>query len=114
MSSIGEGKRLNPRLSRDFPLRYQVRGDKESYNAVSSNISSGGLSFTVHRFIPPETSVMLELNLPLRTISSAAAIAWITPLTHSDRYKLGVRFLEVNLRDKEYLSDYVDTHLKRF
>jgi len=114
MSSAGESKRLDPRLSKDFPLRYQVRGDKESFNAVSSNISSGGLSFTVHRFIPPETSVMLELNLPLRTVNSAAEIAWITPIAHSDRYRLGAKFLEVNLRDKQYLADYVDTHLKRF
>ncbi len=89
MPQVEEGKRLNPRLAKDFPLRYQVRGDKESYNAVSINISSGGLSFTVHKFIPPDTSLMLEIGLPLRMLNSAAEVTWIAPIAHSDRYRLG-------------------------
>ncbi|MCX5706358.1 MAG: PilZ domain-containing protein [Candidatus Omnitrophica bacterium] len=106
---------LKPKYKRQFsridlhaPLRYQVRGYAEFANAISDNVSLGGMAFNAHRFLAPETTIMLEVNLLSRILHPIARIKWCQPLPHSDRSRLGVEFLEFNQIEKNYLSDYID------
>lgn len=109
-----EEKRRFPRIKLNLPIRYQVRGVPDSSNVASDNLSAGGLSFVNNKFIAPETPLMVELNVLSRVLTLAAKVAWVLPVSHSDRYRMGVEFLELDMAEKYYLSDFVDIQLDKF
>lgn len=107
MEPVIENRRQFQRLNLKSTLRYQVRGTKEFDNAISDNISLGGLSLVNSRFLPPETVLMLEMNMFSRMFNFIAKVVWSRPLPHSDRYKLGVQFAEIDPVTKQQLSDFL-------
>lgn len=107
MQSLYEEKRQNIRLNLGLPLRYQIRGSQEFGNTITKNISDGGLSFIVDRFIKPQTHIMLDVNILSRNISSLGTVRWAGNLPHSDRYQLGLEFIGLVPGDKKYISDYI-------
>ncbi len=109
-----EEKRRSPRIRLGTPLRYQVRGVSEFRNALSENVSKDGVSFTCANFMAPSTHLMLEMSILSRTLTSAARVAWARPIAHSDNYRLGVEFVELNPKERDYIGDYIDTRLNRF
>lgn len=100
-------KRRFQRVDLHSALRYQVRGAPSFDNAVSDNISEGGLAFNSLEFIPPSTPVMLEVNLLSRILHPIGRVSWCQPLPHSSRNRLGVEFLEFDSSERKYLSDYI-------
>ena len=104
---ISERRRF-PRISLKSPLRFRARGEQKVRSAVSADISLGGTSFLNDGFIIPETIVALEINLLSKVVYPIARIVQSWHLTHSDRYRIGVEFLELNALDRNYLSDYID------
>ena len=107
-----EEKRRFPRIPLRIPLHYQVRGTSKFNNTIINDISLGGLGFTNNEFIAPNTALALELDILFRVLGPIARVAWSSPLPHSDRSRLGVEFLELDPRDKNYLSDYIDMKTK--
>lgn len=103
-----EEKRSFPRLKLKTLLRYHARGIAEFSNAVSEDLGIGGIGFTGERFIAPKTPLMLEINLLSRIFNTVGEVAWAAPIQHSDRYRLGVKFVEFDLKDKNYLTDYLN------
>lgn len=102
-----EEKRHCPRINFHTPIRYQIRGTSEFDNAISDNISTGGISFINNKFIAPATPVMLEINVLSRILRPIGKIAWSSPLPHSYRNRLGIEFLELDPQEKNYLADYI-------
>ncbi len=113
MASTPEDKRQFPRIKISNPLRYQVRGKEAFSNGICNNISAGGLALVSESFIPRATPVMLEINVLSRVLNPIGRVSWATSMPHSDRYRMGVEFLEINPRDRQYLSDYVNLQLNR-
>ena len=101
-------KRRFPRIPLRIPLHYQVRGTSKFNNTIINDISLGGLGFTNNEFIALNTTLALDLDILSRVLTPIGRIAWSSPLSHSDRCRLGVEFLELDPRDKNYLSDYID------
>lgn len=101
-------KRRFPRIPLRIPLHYQVRGTPKFNNTIINDISLDGLGFTNNEFIASNTTLALELDILSRVLRPIGRIAWSSPLSHSDRCRLGVEFLELDPRDKNYLSDYID------
>lgn len=106
-----ENKRRFPRIHIQSQLRYQVRGSPEISNTVADNISVGGLSFIGNSFIAPLTNLNLEVDVLSRILNITGKVAWASPLPHSDRYRLGVEFVEFDEMQERYLSDYIDLHM---
>lgn len=108
-------KRKFPRLVSDLLLRYQVRGTPQFGNAITKDISVGGVRFAVESYIKPLTDIMLEINILSRTVNPIARVRWTQPLAHSNRYQVGLEFIEIEPMSKNYLSDYLtlkQTNLK--
>lgn len=106
-----EEKRSSPRLSAKIPLRCQVRGLGGYESAVSEDISVGGVGFTNDRFISKDTYLNLEINLFSRIINAIGRVTHVNSLPHADKYHFGVQFLELDLNQKKYLSDYINMKL---
>ena len=64
-------------------------------------------------FIAPNTPVMMEMNILSRVLRPVGRIAWSAPIPHSDRYAMGVEFVEFENEEKRYLQDYIDMHSGR-
>lgn len=105
-------KRQFPRIRLRTPLRYQIRGTPESNNALSENVSVSGMGFINDSFIAPSSNVTLEINILSRIISPIGRIAWSSPLPHSDKYRLGIEFLEFNPVEKRYLGDFIHIQME--
>lgn len=103
-----EEKRRFPRINIHTSIHYRIRGLPQFDSALSDNVSAGGLSFISDRFIPPLTTVMLEINILSRILRPVGRVAWVSPLSHSDRNRFGIEFLEMDPIEKNYLTDYVN------
>ena len=101
-------KRRSPRINLKVPLRYQVRGKPEFNSAISGDISICGLGFINDRFISPQNYLNIEINLLPEVINTAGRIVRADSLPRSDRYRLGVEFVELDFRKKQFLSDYIN------
>jgi len=110
MANVSVEKRLFPRIDIHAPIRYQMRGRQHYSSSISKNLSAQGISFLSDRFIAPETTVMLDLNVLSTTLEPIGRVRWSTQLPHSDRYQVGVQFVEMNARQKNFLGDYIDMH----
>jgi len=101
-------KRTSRRYDLELPVKYYVRGNQSLSSTVTSdNISAGGIGFTGRCFIPPATNLMLEFMVAKKSISSIGRVAWVNVSSRSSNYKLGVKFLEMNPVDREYLKNYL-------
>ena len=102
-----EEKRQFQRIDLHAAMRYQIRGTPDFDNAISDNVSEGGLAFNSLRFIPPSTPIMLELSLLSRILHPICRVSWCQPLPHSDRNRLGLEFVEFDSSERKHLSDFI-------
>jgi len=114
MATSFEEKRSFPRIRLRIPIHCKVRGEGECSNAVSDNIGLGGIGFINDKFIAPQTFLMLEVNVLSRLLSPIGRIAWANSLPHSNRYQLGVEFIEFDPQEKNFLKDYIDIQTGKF
>ena len=110
--SVKDEKRNFPRIRLRTQLRYQIRGTPDFNNALSEDISLSGMGFINDNFIVPSSNVTLEINILSRILTPIGRITWSMPLEHSDRYRLGVEFLEFNPVEKRYLGDFIDIQMQ--
>ena len=107
-----EEKRHFPRIGLRTPLYCKIRGTGGCKNAISDNISLGGMGFTNDKFIAPKTTlVCLQLNILSRVLNPIGQIAWANSLPHSNKYQVGVEFLELDPSEKNYLKDFIDLQM---
>lgn len=106
-----EEKRRSPRVKVYTPLRYQIRGESRPENILTDNLSAHGIAFTSDKFIAPKTVVMLEFNVLSRTLRPIGKVVWSHTLSHSDRFRSGIEFLEIEPGERNYILDYLNMHL---
>lgn len=107
MPILKEEKRRFPRINLKTPLRWEIRGASQTTNTVNSDISLGGLGFVNERFIAANTCVSVQINIESRTIRAAGRIANVSFLPYSDKYRLGIEFMEFDTKEKDLLSIYI-------
>jgi len=103
--------RVFSRVNFNSPIRFQVRGTPDYNNGVCNDISLGGLRFTSSKFIPTSASVMLEITLPQRVLRPIGKVAWSSPVAHSFNNQLGVKFLEFDFNEQNYLKDFINMRI---
>jgi len=101
-------RRLFPRVNLHTPIRYQIKGESDFDNAVTDDVSVGGLSFISDKFIIPATDLILEINCLSRILKAVGKIVWSYHLPHSDRSRQGVEFIEFDVFELEYLAEYLN------
>lgn len=114
MATAFAEKRNFPRIKLRTPVRFQIRGMPRFNSTISDDISLGGLGMVNNDFIAPQTQVMLEINVLSRILRPVGTVAWSYPLSHSDRYRVGIKFLELDPREKTYLGDFIDMQRGKF
>jgi c-di-GMP-binding flagellar brake protein YcgR len=88
--------------------------------AVTEDISGGGMMFGSEKFISPSRTVEIELYKPIitkeRTIVSIlleARIIWVKKIETSDygeecnRFMVGAKFINIRKQDRHCIMDYL-------
>jgi len=107
MVVMSQEKRKNNRIRLNLPISLQVRGKNKADKNHTKDISAGGVSFVSQDFLAPSTNLNLEIAVYDKVMTPIGAIVWITPIAHSNRYRVGIKFIEFNPKDREYLADYI-------
>lgn len=103
-------KRQALRISVKFPIRYKIRRGGFFASALTNDLSLSGLRVNADRFFPLGINLNLELNILSRVINPVGRVIWSQPQPYSNRYQMGIEFVEINSQDKNYLSDYISVH----
>ena len=76
-----------------------------------SNLSAGGLFAVCHHPPPAGDMVVLDVQLPRRTLHMEGVVCWVNPadkpLTQALPPGFGVRFCDVGPNDHRALSEYI-------
>lgn len=116
-------RRLNDRI---FILcQFMKKKDVDVIKGFSNDISAGGLCFETDRFISPQAVFSLEIYQPLRhsreeltTVFALAKVKWVTQTDiagkyeGSNKYRVGVEFVEIGERERNVMAGYVQDKLK--
>jgi c-di-GMP-binding flagellar brake protein YcgR len=107
-------KRKHPRMKTHIPIRYRKMRDgagAQGESSISKNLSEGGVRFRTGEFISMACRLILELDIPMltRPVKAISKVAWIRKNDTGDEYEVGNQFLEMSKKDKELISEYVDS-----
>ncbi|MDD5131115.1 MAG: PilZ domain-containing protein [bacterium] len=107
-----EERRKFVRLDTTVRIRYKVLIPTEDHNDTNSrDLSSGGVKIEVKEPIKPSTVLWLEINLPSETdpLEAKGEVIWQEKIaaTENNRYEMGIKFLEMDLNDRNRLSKYL-------
>jgi hypothetical protein len=107
-NTIKEKRRFG-RINAKFPIRYQIRkGGGFFASGLSDDLSLSGTKLNTDRFFPQGLNLNLELNILSKIINPVGKVIWSQPLPRSNRYQMGIEFIEINPQDKNYLCDYMN------
>jgi hypothetical protein len=105
MDQLPTELRRAPRIAVDLPVRY--RSETVWMDGRAGNLSQDGMFFVTPFLDDPEEEIVLELDLPEQegTILLAGKVCWVddAPL-HAG---MGIRFVNVALRERLLLANFL-------
>ncbi|MBF0494544.1 MAG: PilZ domain-containing protein [Candidatus Omnitrophica bacterium] len=108
-------KRRYERIKTHIPVKYRkLRGgvNSEGLGSLSRDLSEGGVHFRTDEFISMACRLILELDIPQlpRPVKAISKVAWIKRTeADSENYEVGNQFLEISKKDKEMISEYINS-----
>ena len=93
-----EERRKYPRLDVSFPVECNVLTQKIYFYTISKDLSLGGIKILSNEFIPKDHFMKLRINLIDEIVSLKARVAWCNQKRISERYLIGLEFIEMNER----------------
>ena len=106
--------RKHTRVKTHIPVRIRtLRGGAsiEGISSITKNLSEGGIRFRTAEFISMACRLILELDIPMFTkpVKAISKVAWIRKSPSGEDYEIGNQFLEMSKKDRELVSEYVDS-----
>lgn len=110
-SDTDKDKRTNQRKMVYGSVRYQLKASQEFGSTLSCDISEGGLKLNFERFVPNNTEFLLQMSLPKmpKIVSALGKVVWSSRIPHSERYQMGLKFEEIEDKQKTEVTDYLKT-----
>lgn len=107
-------RRRFPRVTTHIPVKYRKLSDSESglrASTITRNLSVGGIRFRTPEFVSRACRLIMELDVPMFTkpIKTISKVAWIRKTPSGEQYEIGGQFLEISKKDKDLVSEYVDS-----
>lgn len=110
-SFSGVERRRYPRLEIELALQYREIGDFERLpqESVARNISEGGISFRVDRFLPLGNRLITSLSLEPHSeiLKTVVKIVWIQKDPHADSYDIGCQFINISEEGRRRLQRFL-------
>ncbi|MCM8774490.1 MAG: PilZ domain-containing protein [Candidatus Omnitrophica bacterium] len=100
---------------------YSVIGNEQlSGEAVTKNISEGGICLVVHNKIDLNSLLSLKIHLPdgKEPIQVTGKVVWKAEYTfiiiQESRYDLGIQFLDISETDRNRIANYVVSYVNNY
>lgn len=102
------------RVPETSEITYRIVSEPKQEHFITQNISQGGVRFFVHEFIPQGTLLKIKLKLKKTSFSfeALAQVRWIEEDVLSERFEIGVKFVDISPGNTAYLLRYIETILK--
>ena len=103
-----ESKRKSTRSSCKVPVL--CKKDTMFDNSQTVDISDSGVGFFAQRFIPVDTSMILEIALAPKAepLLAVGRVKWIQKVGYMDKYRVGMEFTDISESSKNRLAKYAD------
>lgn len=102
------------RVPENLPISYESWLSTETKESLTKDISQEGISFFVHKFIPKYSLLKIKLTLKKTPFyfEGLVRVVWIKKEPGSERYEVGVEFINIPKKATEHLTDYIKGSLK--
>ena len=118
-------KRKFPRLKdNNFILCFLETNHDVGFEAITCDVSAGGLMFETERYISKKSGLKLEVYQPtdrhkntLFCIPALARVSWTRKIAKDNckegenKYRMGVEFLEIKEEDRARIAKYVQENI---
>ncbi|MFA5039138.1 MAG: PilZ domain-containing protein [Candidatus Omnitrophota bacterium] len=108
----GQERRRFRRLKSNCPVDYRFFNGERYQQSVTCDISEGGISFLVDGPVETGTHIYFEAKLRNRpqSLYGIARVAWSSPEPYSEKYKVGLEFVEAGSISKADISSFIEQH----
>jgi len=102
------------RIPESSQISYEILSELKARDYLTRDISQGGIRFFVHEFIRRNSILKIRLTLAKTTFyfEALVKVVWIREDTLSERYEVGVEFIDIPQNATEHLIDYIRSVLK--
>lgn len=107
-------RRRYVRIPERSQISYKVIAKTKIETYLTKDIGQGGLRFFINDPVPKDSLLEIELTQKGIPFSFRAIVKakWIRKEPHSDRYEVGVEFINIPKQATEHLRDYITVFLK--
>jgi c-di-GMP-binding flagellar brake protein YcgR len=102
-------RRRYPRVNVSFPVECEILHQKDYFYTVSKDLSMGGIRILSDKFLPKGNLVKININLINHIVGLKAKVAWCNKERITERYSVGLEFLETNEGDKKVLTSFLSS-----
>ncbi len=97
------------RIPESSSISYRIMPNIKTGDYLTKDISQGGIRFFVHNFIPRGSLLKIRLNLKNISFSFEAMVraVWIIEEPRSERYEVGVEFINISDEATKHLINYI-------
>lgn len=110
-------RRRQPRINTAMSVQYRgIRQANDSVvNAISRDISTGGVCLLVNEFISVFTRLVLEIAIPSapKPVRVVSKIAWIRKRPYGEQYEVGAQFMDISEEDKRGVFGFVERSIPK-
>lgn len=102
------------RIPESSQISYEVLSTSKIRDFVTKDISQGGIRFLVNEFIPNNS--LLKIRVTLEKIhfcfEALVKMVWINEDPRSERFEVGVEFINISEEAQQHLIDYINAIIK--
>ena len=97
-------------------VSYQLKDPQAFGGCLASDIGEGGIKINLDDFVPLGAEMMLQIqlgqNFTFPIINLVGRVVWIARVPDSDRYQLGLEFIDTSSRvsSSQKICQYVRFH----
>ncbi len=90
-------RRQFKRVGHSEAVEFQYKSDFMGNGSLSCDLSESGIRLTVNDFVALGTEMFLQIRLGAENfVSCNGRVVWVRQLPHSERYQLGVEFMDTS------------------
>ncbi|MDD5424026.1 MAG: PilZ domain-containing protein [Candidatus Omnitrophica bacterium] len=105
-------RRQYERINTTMSVQYRgIRQASDSViNAISRDISTGGVRLLVNEFISVFTRLVLEIAMPSspKPVRVVSKVAWVRKRPYGEQYEVGVEFMDMPDEDRRGIDDFIE------
>jgi len=106
---MGKERRNFPRVDISFPVECELLPErKKIFYTVTKNLSIEGAKILTEEFFPKDSMLRINLNLINEMVIAKTKVVWCNKEPYSERYQIGLYFLEINRKNKDKLKALID------